>query len=357
MSVDAPHVEAVLIRGRVMNKNASRASTALLTLINGFQVSQAIHVAARLGIADLLTGGPRSSEDLAAATGAHAPSLYRLLRALASVGVLYEDTDRRFSLTPLGDCLRSDSRSPVGPWASYIGEPAYRLAWGQLEHSVRTGETAFRHVHGMSAYEYRARNPEAGAIFDQAMTALSRGTNEVLLDAYDFGRFRCVVDLGGGQGALLAAILAKYRSVRGVLFDQPHVVEGAEHVLKAAGVADRCRIVAGSFFEGVPNGGDAYTLKFVLHNWADEEAVAILRMCRRAIAPDGALLAIEREVGPPNEDPRVKLGDLNMLVGPGGRERTRKEFEALFAAGGFRLVGATPTQAQISIIEGVPGPM
>jgi hypothetical protein len=337
-----------------MDKGDQKPSAALLGLVNGYQVSQAIHVAATLGIADLLDSGPRSSDDLAEATGTHPRALYRLLRALASVGVFREDNDRRFALTPLGECLQFDAIEPVGPWAVYIGQLEFWQTWGHLLHSVRTGENAFRHIHGMNVWEYRARSPEAGAIFDRAMTGLSRGVTEAVLKAYDFAQFASVVDVGGGQGALLAAILAKHPSARGVVFDQPQVVAGAGPVLRAAGVADRCQVVGGDFFEAVPDGGDAYVLKSILHDWEDEQATAILRSCRRAIGPGGKLLVIEREISPPNAGARAKFVDLLMMVGAGGRERTREEWASLFAAGGFRLVGVTPTENMWSVIEGVP---
>ncbi len=337
-----------------MDASDQRPSARLLDLVNGFKVSQALHVAATLGIADLLKNGPRRSDDLAAVTGTHPPSLYRVLRALASIDVFREDADQGFALTPLGDCLRSEAPEPVGPWAVYIGQPEYWQAWGHLLGSVRTGEHAFRQAHGMNTWEYYVRNQDAGAAFDCAMTSRSRRQANAVLKACDFERFACVVDVGGGRGALLAAILAKHPSTRGVLFDQPHVVAGTEQALRDYGVADRCRIVGGDFFEAVPSGGDAYLLKFILHDWEDEQATAILRSCRRAMAPKSKLLVIESEISPPNEGATDKFLDLTMLVHTGGRERTREEWMALFAAGGFRLVGATRTEAQVSIIEGVP---
>ncbi len=338
-----------------MDKGDQNPAATLLDLVNGFRVSQAIHVAATLGIADLLEKGPQRVEDLAAATRAHPRSLYRLLRALASVGVFREDADRRFALTEIGDCLRSDAPEPVGPWALYIGQPEYWHAWGQLLHSVRTGENAFHRIHGMSAWEYRARNPAAGEIFDGGQTSHSRRAAESVIKAHDFARFGCVVDVGGGQGALLAGILGKHLSMRGVLFDQPHVVAGAGQVLQAAGVAGRCQVVGGDFFETIPDGGDAYVLKSILHDWEDEQATSILRTCRRAMGPNGKLLVIEREISPPNEGAGSKFGDLNMMVILGGRERTREEWATLFAGSGFRMVGVNPTDAGLSIIEGVPG--
>jgi hypothetical protein len=325
---------------------------ALRRLVNGYQVTQAIHVAATLGIADLLRDGPRGSSELAAETSVHAPSLHRVLRALGALGVLREEDDGRFSLTEIGDCLRADAREPVGGWAAYVGLPSHFAAWANLLHAVRTGENAFGSVHGSTVWEYRARHPEDGAIFDQAMTDTTYRANRHLLEAYDFARFGSVVDVGGGHGALLAALLRAHPQLRGVVFDQPHVVAGAPAVLEAAGVADRCDVVGGSFFDAVPAGADAYLLKAILHDWDDEDAARILRSCRDAIAGDGALLVVERELGGPNENPDGKLSDLNMMVGPGGRERTREEFADLLAAGGFALQRTVGTAIGLSVFEG-----
>jgi hypothetical protein len=325
---------------------------ALRRLVNGYQVTQAIHVVATLGIADLLRDGPRTSGDLAAATDSHAPSLHRVLRALAAVGVLREDDDGRFALTEVGEGLRSDAAEPVGGWATYVGGPAHFQAWGALLHAVRTGENAFQSVHGADVWEYRAQHPEDGAVFDRAMTDTSRRANRELLEAYDFARFDRVVDVGGGHGALLAGVLAAHPAMRGVLFDQPHVVADAASVLEAAGVSDRCEVVAGSFFDAIPPGGDAYLLKAIVHDWEDDDAVRILRGVRAAIADDGVALVVERELGAPNENPDAKLSDLNMMVGPGGRERTRDEFAALFAESGFALERVVPTSIGLNVFEG-----
>jgi O-methyltransferase domain/Dimerisation domain len=340
-----------------MSEPEQSPSAVLKRLVDGHQVAQAIHVAATLGIADLLRDGPRSSADLAADADAHPDALHRLLRALASAEVLHEGADGRFALTALGDCLRSDAPEPVGGWAAYIGRPYAWQAWGALLHAVRTGENAMRHLTGHSAWEYRAQHPEESAIFDRAMTDLSRRAHRAALEACDFSRFSTVVDVGGGQGALLAAILAAHPAVRGVLFDLPRVVEGAAAVLAAAGVADRCTVTGGDFFEGVAEGGDAYLMRAVLHDWEDPEVVAILHSCRRAIADDGTLLVLERELGPPNENRAAKFSDLNMLVLPGGRERTLTEFAALYERAGFELVGATPMRNGMSVIEGRPVPL
>ena len=337
-----------------MEQSSERPSTALRRLVNGYQVSQAIHVAATLGIADLLAAGPRASDDLAAATGAHPQALYRLLRALASVGVFHEEEGRCFSLTPLGDCLRADAPEPVGGWAAFVGRPYVWRAWGELLHAVTAGEVAFAHVHGTDAWAYRASHPDENAIFDRAMTANSRRQAEAILAAYDFARFRRIVDVGGGRGALLAAILARHPEGRGVLFDQSHVVADAGPVLAAAGVAGRCEVVGGDFFRSVPAGGDAYVLRAILHDWGDGDATAILRTVRGAMAPEARLLLIERIVAPPNTGADTKFSDLNMLVELGGRERTREEYGALCAAAGFRAMGAIGTAAEHSIVEAVP---
>jgi len=329
------------------DSDSESPTVAMRRLANGYQVTQAIHVAASLGIADLLRDGPQDSETLAAATASHAPSLHRVLRALASVGVLHEDDHGGFALTEIGACLRSDAPEPVGGWAVFVGRPYHWQAWGALLHGVRTGENAFRSAHGTDVWDYRTAHAEEGAIFDAAMTAIMVRANRHLLAAYDFGRFATVVDVGGGRGAFLNAILAAHPGLRGILFDQPHVVDGAV-------VGDRCEVVAGSFFDAVPAGADAYVLKAVLHDWEDDDAVHILRRCRTAIPGHGTVLVVERDLGAANENVDAKLSDLNMMVGPGGRERTRGEFATLFAAGGFALERTTPTAIGLSVFEGRP---
>ena len=322
---------------------------ALFRLVSGYQLSQALHVAARLGVADRLAGGPRSSDDVAAETGTHPDTLYRLLRALAAVGVLHELNGRRFELTELGEGLRSDVAGSVHGWAMMIGRPMHWNTWSSLVESVRTGENAFRLVHGTDVWSYRAERPDEQAIFDDAMTAMTGLIDAAVLDVYDFTRFREVVDVAGGRGALLAAILAKHETVKGVLFDQPDVVANADAVRARFG--ERCRIVGGNFFERVPEGADAYLLKSILHDWEDAECVAILRVIREAMPEHALVLVLERDLGGANENPGAKLSDLNMLVNPGGRERSEDEYAALFAAAGLRYEGATPTAAGVSVFE------
>jgi hypothetical protein len=247
--------------------------------------------------------------------------------------VFHEDAERRFSLTPLGQCLCSAAAQSVGPYATLVCRPHQWRAWGDLLHSVRTGENAYRHVHGVDPWEYISEHPEEGAIFDRAMTANSHGITEAVVAAYDFSPFGRVVDVGGGQGRLLAALLATHRAMRGILLDRPEVVAHAQPVLGASGVANRCELVSGNFFEAVPAGGDAYVIKLILHDWDDAASLRILAACRRACGPQARLLVMERVVAPPNEGEETKISDLHMLVSPGGQERTRKEFAALLAGG------------------------
>ena len=326
----------------------------LLGLINGFRISQALHVAAVLRLSDHLAEGPRTVDDLAAVAGCDPRSLHRLLRALASAGVYAAEPDGRFASTALGDELRSTG---LGDWAAFAGASSMWRAWGALEHSVRTGENAFAAVHGETVWEYRADNPAAGAAFDAAMAALSRRAGAAVLDAYDFAAFHTVADVGGGNGALLATVLGRHPHLRGHLLDQPHVVAAAPALLAAAGVADRCEVHPGDLFTDVPPAADAYLLKSILHDWPDEAALTIARTCRRAMRPGSVMLILERVIaGPPYlpADLPATFSDLNMLVGPGGQERTRAEYEALLRAADLRLTRVVPTTTDVSIIEAVP---
>ncbi len=336
-----------------MPEMQDRPSMRLRKMIDSFEVSQALHVAATLGIADLLKDGKRGVAELASATATHEGALYRLLRALASIGVFEEDGERKFGLTELGDCLRTDAAEPQGEWARQIGQPYYWQAWDHLLYSIQTGENAFPHLHdGMRVWEWRAQQPEESAIFDRAMMGNSRRQAASMLAAWDFGQYSLIADIGGGNGALLAAILAKHPQTRGIIFDQPHVVERATALLEAAGVAGRAESIGGSFFESVPGGADAYILKSILHDWEDDECVRILEKVREACGT-ARLLILEWVVGEPNTDSWSKFSDLNMLVMPGGRERTAAEWRALFRAAGFELTGIVPSAAGLSVIEGV----
>ena len=329
-------------------------SIELMRLINGYQVSQALHVAATLGVADQLKDGPKSYDAVAQACGAHPTSLYRLMRALAAVGVFHETGNNEFSLTPLGVCLTSDALGSRRNYARWIGTPGQWRPWGNLLHSIKSGESAVRFTHGMDAWTYRTQNPEEQAVFDSAMTGNSRSEAQAALEAYDFSRFGCVVDVGGGQGLLLKEILLACPATRGILFDQPQVIASADQVLASAGLAQRCQIVAGSFFESVPEDGDVYVMKVILHDWDDRASIDILRTCRRAMSPTATLIVIERVVGPPNEIPEGKFSDLNMLVQYAALERTRQEFHNLLKSGGFEMTEVVPTRSPLSIIVGQP---
>ena len=326
-------------------------SADLLRLVNGFRVTQTIYAGVELGIPDFLAEGERTADDLADASGADPPTLYRLLRALASLGIVHEGDERRFSLTDLGRPLRSDVPGSLRGWVRLQGRDYLWRSWGNLANAVREGQNSFRMVHGTDIWEWRAEHADESAIFDEAMRSMTIGANASILDAYDFGQFGTIVDVAGGNGTLIAALLAAHPASRGILFDQEHVVSGAEPILRAAGVLDRCEIVAGSFFESVPEGADAYVLKWIIHDWEDEESVAILRTCRAAMGTDAVVLLIERDLGQPNEDPVAKLADLNMLVMPGGRERALDEYAALFGAADLRLVAAHPTTSGYLVIE------
>lgn len=332
----------------------SNPSADLFRLINGFQVSQAVHVAAVLGIADLLSSGTRDVDGLAKATRTHAGSLYRLLRALSSGGVLREEEDRKFSLTPMGEYLRSDIPGSRASWAKLIGRENYWQAWGALSQSIRTGETAFDHVHGSSVWAYRSTRPEESDIFDHAMATITEQIASAAIEAFDFGRYHHLVDLGGGQGAFIGKVLATLPGAQGTLFDQPHVVAQADRTLDPLGVKSRCQVVGGDFFQSVPAGGNAYILKWILHDWDDAASLAILKSCRRAIREDGVLVVVEHVIGPANIAPDGKFMDLNMLVITGGIERTQDEFSALFESAGFRLTRVVPTKSPLSIVEGIP---
>src|ERR1700716_883807 len=325
----------------------------LRRLTNGFQVSQAIHVAATLGLADLLRDGPRSVDDLAAATGTTATALSRLLRALASIGI-FADVGGRFGQTALSNYLRSDLTGSRAAWPIRTGRPDHWRTWGELERSLRSGTPAFRDLYGVTAWDWRAAHPEENAIFNAAMTGLSAGMVESIVNAYDFSQVHSMVDVGGGEGALLAAILVANPHMRGIVFDLPHVLTGASAVLERAGVTDRCELVAGSFLEIIPPGADAYILKSIIHDWDDAAALSILRRCRVAIPDDGRLLLIEHVLKPVNEPDPARFSDLNMLVMLGGQERDPDEFAHLCADAGFRLTTIIPTASTHSVIEAHP---
>jgi SAM-dependent methyltransferase len=330
---------------------------ALFQLLTAHYVSRAIYVAAKLGIADLLSSGPRTYEELAAATGTHGPSLNRVLRLLASAGVFAETEIGRFALTPLGECLRSDAPGSSRAAAMLFAGPLMG-AWDELLHSVQTGEPGFVRAFGKEPFPYMAEHPDQARVFNDAMTAVSTHTARAVPSAYDFSGMKTVVDVGGGHGVLLSGILQANAAVRGVLFELPHVADGGRKAIAELGLAERCQVVAGDFFESVPAGGDAYVLKSVIHDWDNPRSTKILQNCHRAMAPDGKLLLVELVLpARVDQSPRAQIGtgsDVNMLVNIGGRERTDAEFGDLFAAAGFRLTRIEPIAGSLSsVLEGV----
>jgi hypothetical protein len=332
----------------------ARAAADLQRLIDGYKITQAIHVAAVLGLADHLRLGPRSADDLATAAGAHAGALHRLLRTLSAVGVFTEHDDGCFSLTPMGEALRADADQTVHPFAVMTGQDYYWRAWGALLHSVRTGENAFTTVHGVGSWTYRNTHPEDDAVFNAAMMANARRVDPILAASIDVDDATRIADIGGGRGSLLMELLTRHPRMRAVLLDRPSVVAEAAPLFAAAGLGHRCDMVAGDMLESVPSGCDLYLLKFVIHDWDDASALRILGACRQGMTPSARLIVIERLIGPPNERLAAKLSDLNMLVGPGGCERTREAFAALFEAAGLRLTDVDATPADLDVIIGVP---
>ncbi|MGH3867587.1 MAG: methyltransferase [Pseudonocardiaceae bacterium] len=321
--------------------------------MGGF-VSQAISVFARLGVADALAAGPRDAEEIAELVGAHGPTLYRLLRALGDVGVVTELENRRFVLTPLGEVLRSDVPGSFRAWGAWIEIPFSRDAWTGLYETIRTGETAFDRVHGVKFFDYLAEHPEDAAVFDAAMTSVSTSETVAIAHTYDFTRFGTIVDVGGGRGGLLTAILAANPHLQGMLFDVPAVAAGASEEISGTEVADRCKVVSGDFFDSVPEGADAYLLSNVIHDWDDDHAARILSTCRTAMAETACVLVVDLVLPEDGQPSAGKLEDLGMLVLTGGRERTEAEYRALFGRAGFRLTRIVPSTCRFSLVEGFP---
>jgi len=327
----------------------------LLEMIAMRHVPQALHAVAVLGIADLLTDGPKSSDQLAQATGSHARTLYRVLRTLVAAGVFAEDKSGRFHLTALGRPLRSDVPDSVRAASIYLsGESELE---GLLVDCVRSGKTAIELASGTANWiEYYRQEPSRAAVFNAAMTALSNAHYAGVVDAYDFRSIRKLVDVGGGHGRLLSMILAAYPKMRGVLFDLPHAFQGGQKTIANAGLSNRCEVVSGDFFRSVPAGGDAYILSRVIHDWPDEKAVAILKVVRGALPAKGRLLLFETMIQTDNRLSYPLLSDLNMVIRTGGCERTEAEYQALYKAAGFKLTRTIPTPSPtgMTIIEGKP---
>jgi ubiquinone/menaquinone biosynthesis C-methylase UbiE len=325
----------------------------LMQLSLGSLVSQAVHVAAKLGIADLLAAGAKSAEELARECGAHAPSLYRVLRALAAVGVFAEREDGRFEQTPTSEPLRSDVPGSVRDAAIFMGEEWHWRVWGHTYHSVMTGEAVWERANGAPVFEFLASNPEAARIFDRAMTSMSKVAIAAVLEAYDFNGIEKIVDVAGGEGGVVTSILNSYPQLKGVLFDLGHVIENARRGIEAKGLGERCELVAGDFFESVPAGADAYVMKHIIHDWDDARATVILRNIALSMRESGRVLLIESVITPTAESNFGKILDIEMLTSPGGKERTAEEYRDLFAGAGLRLTRIVATKSPYSVIEAV----
>jgi hypothetical protein len=327
----------------------------LMQMVFGKAVTQALSVAARFKIADQLVSGPKTAAELAALTGLHAGHLYRVMRALAGLGVFAGDEQGKFSLTPMGNLLRSDIPGSARPIATYVCDPWSWKPWGDLAGAVKTGQPVFDRMFGEGVFDYFAKHPDEAATFNEGMTGFSQQAAAAVLKAYDFSKFGTIVDVGGGHGALLLAILKANPSVKGVVFDAPQVAAGATEAIKTAGMSDRCRAEGGDFFKAVTAGGDAIVMKNIIHDWNDAKAATILKACRAAIKPSGKLLLVELVV-PPGFAPHMShVLDLEMMVICDGKERTEVEYRDLLAGAGFKLTRVVPTEGSpYSIVEAVP---
>ena len=324
-------------------------------LVNGFRAYQMVVAASRLKIPDLVAAGPKTADELAASTGTHGPSLRRMLRALTAWSFFEELPDSRFGATPLSDNFRSDTPG-VRNMAIMLSEEGYQ-AWGELMFTLRTGKPAYEHLYGKSHFERLAEHPDMSANFNAAMVELSTRVAHSFVEAYDFGGVRTAVDVGGGNGALLLAVLQAQPHMRGILFDLAQGLAGAQEKLVAAGVDDRVTLLEGSFFEAVPSGGDLYMLKSIVHDWDDERALAILQTCRRAMSAQARLVLLERKLPERIENPDDALltvmGDVHMMVVLGGKERTTDEYRELLAQAGLSMTREIPTSSGFAAVEAV----
>jgi hypothetical protein len=326
----------------------------LIQMAAGSWVASIVYAAAKLGLADHLAAGPRSAAELAAATNTHAPTLHRLMRTLAGLGILTERDEQRFALTPLGDALKTGAPGSARATLIAFCGPAFWHSWEEIIYSLETGKTGFEKAFGMPIFDYLAQHPEDASNFSEAMVGFHGAEPPAVAAAYDFSGVQTVVDVGGATGNMLAAILSRHAGPRGVLFDRPHVVGAAPALLKAHGVADRVTIEPGDFFERVPAGGDVYVLSHIIHDWNEQQCLTILGHCRKAITPDGRLLIVETVLPPGDTPHQGKIQDMVMLVLPGGQERTEDEYAALLGKAGFRLNRVIPTESVVSVVEAVP---
>ena len=328
-------------------------SALLGPMMTGFWVSQSIYVAAKLGLADRIAKSPQTAEQLAAATATQPAALYRLLRALASVGIFREDEQHRFAMTAVAEPLQSDVPGSQRALAIMLGEEHFG-SWKEMLYSIRTGKSAFEKVYGLPVFDWLSKHEEQAALFDQAMVGVHGRETAAMVEAYDFSTIRVLADVGGGNGSLLRGVLPRHPKLRGMLCDLAGVVERAKPLIAATGWPIASQIKVTNFFAEVPSGADAYLMRHIIHDWDDEKSLTILRNVRRAMPADGRLLLVESVIPPGNDPSFAKLLDLNMLVIPGGKERSESEFRQLYEAAGFRLKQIVPTRTDVSVIEGQP---
>jgi SAM-dependent methyltransferase len=322
----------------------------IMHLSMGAMITQAIFVATKLGVADILAGDEKHIDEIASVAGAHSPSLYRILRSLASLGVFAETTPRKFMNTPVSEVLRSGIPGSMRDSMIFMGEPWHYNVWANMLHSAKTGGTAWKETHGEEVFEWFAHEPEASAIFNGCMSELSAGAAPAIVAAYDFSGFDTIVDIAGGHGFLLSQILKANPNLKGILFDLEHVIAGSEEMLRLHGVADRVRTTSGDFFVEVPS-ADAYIMKHIIHDWDDERAIKIMQTIHRAMKDGGKLLLSEMVIPEGNGPHPGKMLDLEMLTSAGGIERTEAEYANLFERSGFRLDRIVPTTSPHSVIE------
>lgn len=319
-------------------------------MMTGYWVAQMIHVAARLGIADYLAAGPKSTAELARLTGTHAESLYRMLRALAGAGIFQEQGPREFALTPLADLLRSEVPGSQRGLALMMGDEHYK-AWAELMYSVRTGRPAYDLVVGKPVFEFMQEHPEKAADFDAAMLSIHGAETAAMIEAYDFSTVQVLADVGGGNGSTLAGVLAAHPKMRGVLIDLPAVIDRARSFLKKNPVSSRCQFVGADFFQSIPPGADTYMMRHIIHDWDDTRSHLILTHTRKAMPRGGKLLIVEHVIEAGNAPSFAKMLDVNMLVIPGGKERTADAYDRLLDEAGFVLTRIVPTNQGVSVIE------
>ena len=348
-----PSAAAKAADTRAVDIDAQAAGAAVLRMIQGLHISRAVYVAAKLGVSDLLADGPRSSAELAELTKTHAPSLYRILRVLAALDVLREQPPGKFVLTPLGERLQTGVSGSLRNWAILTDQLGGLRPFDRILDTVISGEAGLKLAYDSTPFEFLAKHPAAEIGFQAAMSERTAAFAPSVGATYDFSRMHRIVDVGGGRGTLLAAVLAARPHLHGIVFDLPEVVAGAAQTLQAAGVADRCTIEGGDFFVAVPADGDGYLLANVLQDWDDEHSVAILRNCRRAMHGDGKVLVVQRMIfSDPERSIPTLLSDLNMLVLTGGQERTEDEYARLFAGADLRLTGVLSVAYPYGVFEG-----